>query len=151
MSVSYPDAMTLFPSARRLLPLFTLLALTPAASAAAVWAGGDLNTGGYGVHAGVALLPIPFIGSFGVEAGAERGYNTDSTAFSAALTLRDLNLPLTAVDAFATAGAEFSDATRLYAEAGLRGPLLGPAGWRLHVRARQDGVLSGGAGVELRF
>jgi len=55
------------------------------------------------------------------------------------------------VDAFASVGAEFTDATRLYAEAGLRGPLLGPAGWRAHVRARQDGAFSGGLGVELRF
>ncbi len=134
----------------------TLLALTPAASAAAVWAGADLRTSGYGVRAGVALLPIPFVGSFGVEAGAERPYtintaNTNATAFTAALTLRDLNLPFTAVDAFASAGAEFTDATRFYAEAGLRGPLFGPAGWRAHVRARQDGAFSGGVGIEFRF
>ena len=60
------------------------------------------------------------------------------------------------MDAFGTVGAEFgastqSYATQIYAEAGLRGPLLGPAGWRAHVRARQDGVFSGGVGVELRF
>ncbi|WP_407570511.1 hypothetical protein [Deinococcus altitudinis] len=141
---------------RRLAPLLTLVALATAASAttagaSAVWAGADLRTTGYGVRAGVALLPIPFVGSLGVEAGAERGYNTDTTAFSAALTLRDLNLPLTPVDAFATVGAEFTDATRFYAEAGLRGPLFGPAGWRAHVRARQDGAFSGGVGIELRF
>ena len=151
--------MTLSSVARRLAPVFALAALIPAvspsASAAAIWAGADLRTTGYGVRAGVALLPVP-IGTFGVEAGAERPYqsgtgNTDAATFSAALTLRDLNLPLTAVDAFASAGAEFGDATRFYAEGGLRGPLFGPAGWRAHVRARQDGVFSGGVGVELRF
>ena len=85
-----------------------------------------------------------------MEAGAERAYNTDTTAFTAALTLRDLNLPLTPVDAFATVGAEFQGAARFYAEAGLRGPLLGPAGWRAHVRARQNGAFSG-VGMEFRF
>ena len=152
--------MTLSPVARRLAPVFALAALIPAASpstsAAAVWAGADLRITGYGVRAGVALLPVPFLGTFGVEAGAERPYqsgtgNTDAATFSAALTLRDLNLPLTPVDAFVSAGAEFGDATRFYAEGGLRGPLFGPAGWRAHVRARQDGVFSGGVGVELRF
>ncbi|WP_188961962.1 hypothetical protein [Deinococcus aquiradiocola] len=136
---------------RTALPLLTLAVLAPAAHASAVWAGADLNTTGYGVRAGVALLPVPFVGTLGVEGGAERAFNTDTTAFTAALTLRDLNLPLTRVDAFASVGAEFTDATRLYAEAGLRGPLLGPAGWRAHVRARQDGAFSGGLGVELRF
>jgi hypothetical protein len=141
---------------RRFAPLLALAALTAAAGtttadASAVWAGADLRTTGYGVRAGVALLPVPFIGTFGVEAGAERGSTTDATVFTAAVTLRDLNLPLTAIDAFATAGAEFSDATRFYAEAGLRGPLFGPAGWRAHVRARQDGTLSGGVGIEFRF
>ena len=147
--------MTLSPVVRRLAPVLALAALIPAVSssagAAAIWAGADVRTTGYGVRAGVALLPVPFLGTFGVEGGAERGYSTDAATFSAALTLRDLNLPLTAVDAFASVGAEFGDATRFYAEGGLRGPLFGPAGWRAHVRARQDGVFSGGVGVELRF
>ena len=85
-----------------------------------------------------------------MEAGAERTYTTGAPAFTAALTLRDLNLSLTPVDAFATVGAKFQGATRLYAEAGLRGPLLGPAGWRAHVRARQNGAFSG-VGMEFRF
>ncbi len=55
------------------------------------------------------------------------------------------------MDAFASVGAEFSDATRFYAEGGLRGPLFRPAGWRAHIRARQDGVFSGGVGMEIRF
>ncbi len=136
---------------RRLLPLLTLTALTPAASAAGLWAGVDLTTSGYGARVGAALLPVPFIGTLGVEAGLSRAYNVLDGRFSAAVTLRDLNLPFTSVDAFGTVGAEFVDAPRLYAEAGLRGPLLGPAGWRAHVRARQDGVFGGGIGVELRF
>ena len=160
MTASYADAMTP-PPTRRLSPLLTLTTLTfatlsPGAAAAGVWAGVDLTTAGYGARVGVALLPVPFIGTLGVEAGTTRPYNSDSASFSAALTLRDLNLPFTAVDAFGTVGAEFgastqSYATQIYAEAGLRGPLLGPAGWRAHVRARQDGVFSGGVGVELRF
>lgn len=136
---------------RTLVPLLALAALTPAAGAAGVWAGVDLTTSGYGARAGVALLPIPFIGTLGVEAGLARAYNVPDGSFSAALTLRDLNLPFTAVDAFGTVGAEFGAATVLYAEAGLRGPLFGPAGWRAHVRARQDGIFSGGIGAELRF
>ena len=136
---------------RTLVPLLALAALTPAAGAAGIWAGADLNTSGYGVRAGVALLPIPFIGTLGVEGGLARAYNVPDGSFSAALTLRDLNLPFTSVDAFGTVGAEFTDRPRLYGEAGVRGPLFGPAGWRVNVRARQDGLFSGGIGLELRF
>lgn len=153
MTAPYRVCMTLLPArlTRTLLPLLTLAALSPAAGAAGVWAGVDLSTTGYGARVGAALLPVPFIGTLGIEAGLSRGYTVPDGSYSAALTLRDLNLPLTKVDAFGTVGAEFSDTARLYAEAGLRGPLLGPAGWRVNVRGRQDGVFSGGVGLELRF
>ena len=72
--------MTLSPVVRRLAPVFALAALiptsSPLASAAAIWAGADLRTSGYGVRAGVALLPVPFLGTFGVEGGAERPYQS---------------------------------------------------------------------------
>ena len=54
------------------------------------------------------------------------------------------------VDAFATVGAEYRAGLNLYAEGGLRGPLLGPAGWRAYVRGSSAG-LGAGVGVELRF
>ncbi|MFC4452804.1 hypothetical protein [Deinococcus sonorensis] len=127
------------------------LAAVPQAHAAALWFGVDARSSGLGARVGAALLPVPFLGTLGLEAGAERGWNRGSTVFSTAVTLRDLNLPVTAVDAFASLGAEFSDAARLYAEGGLRGPLLGPAGWRASARARQDGHFSAGLGLEVRF
>jgi hypothetical protein len=146
---------------RKLVLLLSCACLPPAAGAAGLWAGADANTNGYGVRAGVALLPIPFVGSLGVEAGATRTYSglqpntgdvaVDGTRLSLAATLRDLNLPLTSIDAFGTLGAEFGGGTSAYAEAGLRGPLFGPAGWRAHVKGRLDGEFSAGVGIELRF
>lgn len=148
---------------RRLLTCAALTAATclPTAGAAAIWAGASVGTADFGVHAGVALLPIPLLGTLGVEAAAGRSYAGDTTGNSlginrvaGGLTLRDLNLPFTAVDAFATLGAEYIGGVtgvRPYAEAGLRGPLLGPAGWRAYVRGNTAGQFSGGAGLELRF
>ena len=91
MTASYADAMTP-PPTRRLSPLLTLGTLTlttltlatlsPAAAAAGVWAGVDLTTAGDGARVGVALLPVPFIGTLGVEAGTTRPYNSDSASFS---------------------------------------------------------------------
>ncbi|SEJ05702.1 hypothetical protein SAMN04488058_103219 [Deinococcus reticulitermitis] len=120
------------------------------AQAATVWAGGDVGTGGYGVHAGASLLRVPVLGTLGVEGSAERGWR-GANRYAAGLTLRDLNLPLTRVDAFATVGAEYRTGLNLYAEGGLRGPLLGPAGWRAYVRGSSGAGLGAGLGVELRF
>ncbi|MCD0174943.1 hypothetical protein IHN32_03125 [Deinococcus sp. 14RED07] len=148
---------------RRTLTALTALSLTAAltapASAAAVWAGVDATTSGYGVHAGTALLPIPFIGTVGVEGSAERPWQTSDTAYNryaAGVTLRDLNLPLTKVDAFATVGGQLTAGSNenrfaLYGETGLRGPVFGPAGWRAFVRASTAGQIGAGVGLELRF
>ncbi|MFC4636849.1 hypothetical protein [Deinococcus hohokamensis] len=136
-----------------------LLAASGAAQASLAWAGADATTSGFGVHAGLALLPVPFLGTLGVEASGERGWNDQSPSrLAAGLTLRDLNLPLTRVDAFATLGGEYRTTTAAqssqllgYAEAGLRGPLLGPAGWRAFARANTAGHFGAGLGLELRF
>lgn len=39
----------------------------------------------------------------------------------------------------------------LYGEAGLRGPVFGPAGWRAFVRGTSAGTFGAGLGLELRF
>ncbi|MFC6800697.1 hypothetical protein ACFQDE_02205 [Deinococcus caeni] len=109
---------------RRTLTALSLAATLPApASAAAVWAGVDATTGGYGVHAGTALLPIPFIGTIGLEGSAERPWQTTDTSYNryaAGVTLRDLNLPLTKVDAFATVGGQLTTPTAQGARTALR-------------------------------
>ncbi|MBZ9712928.1 hypothetical protein [Deinococcus multiflagellatus] len=150
---------------RALLPVVAALTLCSSASAAAVWAGVNATTAGYGVHAGTALLPVPLLGTLGLEASAERPWQSGAgtaSRYAAGLTLRDLNLPLSRVDAFTTVGGELTVPTpapggssesrfALYGEAGLRGPVLGPAGWRAFVRASSAGQLGAGVGLELRF
>ena len=136
---------------KRFLPALLVLSLAAPANAAAVWAGANVTTGGFGVHAGTALLPIPFLGTLGVEGSGEKAWGESASRFAAGLTLRDLNLPLTGVDAFGTLGAEYRNAAGLYAEAGLRGPLFGPAGWRAFVRSGTVSGLGGGVGLEVRF
>ncbi|MFC4425571.1 hypothetical protein [Deinococcus navajonensis] len=139
--------------------LLLLLTAPGTAQAAVDWAGADASTTGFGVHAGLALLPLPFVGTLGAEASGERGWTPQSPGrLAAGLTLRDLNLPLTRVDAFATLGAEYRTASSAqssllagYAEAGFRGPLLGPAGWRMFARASTSGQVTAGLGLELRF
>lgn len=140
-------------TARSLLTLtaICLAAALPGASAAGVWAGAEAGTAGYGVHAGKSLLRVPLIGTLGAEVAAEKGWNGGSNRYAAGLTLRDLNIPFSRVDAFATLGAEYRNAAHLYAEGGLRGPLLGPAGWRAFVRGSSGGQLGAGLGLELRF
>lgn len=139
---------------RLLLPLLTLSALSAPASAATLWAGANANTAGYGVHAGVSVLRVPFIGTLGLEGSAEQQWNNGPRRLAAGLTLRDVNLPLTRVDAFGTVGGELFSTNNTvtgYAEAGLRGPLLGPAGWRAFVRGNTAGQIGGGLGLEIRF
>lgn len=139
---------------RFLLPLLSLSALSAPASAASLWAGADATTTGYGVHAGIALLRVPFIGTLGVEGSAEQQWSSSQSRYAAGLTLRDVNLPLTRVDAFGTVGGELLSTNSTvvgYAEAGLRGPLLGPAGWRAFVRGNTGGQIGAGLGLELRF
>lgn len=142
---------------RAFLSLLTLTALSAPSNAATLWAGANANTAGYGVHAGVSVLRVPFIGTLGVEGSAEQGWNSGLRRYAAGVTLRDLNLPFTGVDAFGTVGAELlnrpeqDDLTAGYAEAGLRGPLLGPAGWRAFVRGNTGGQIGAGVGLEIRF
>ncbi|MBZ9749443.1 hypothetical protein K7W42_01065 [Deinococcus sp. HMF7604] len=150
---------------RVLLPVVAALTLGSSASAAAVWAGVNATTAGYGVHAGTALLPVPFVGTLGLEGSAELPWSANastSSRYAAGVTLRDLNLPLSRVDAFASVGGQLTVPTAtpggstqnqfaLYGEAGLRGPVLGPAGWRAFVRASSAGQLGAGVGLELRF
>lgn len=137
---------------KRLFPAALLaLSLAGNANAAALWAGANATTSGFGVHAGTALLPIPFLGTLGVEGSGEKSWNGGANRFSAGLTARDLNLPFTGVDAFGTLGAEYRNGAGLYAEAGLRGPLFGPAGWRAFVRSGTASGYSAGVGLEIRF
>ncbi|MFD1730484.1 hypothetical protein ACFSC4_04335 [Deinococcus malanensis] len=104
-------------------------------------------------------MPIPLVGTVGIEGSAERAWNSGAPGrFAAGLTLRDPNLPLTRVDALGTLGAEYRAATAAqpgtlaaFAEAGLRGRLIEPAGWRACVRANTAGTVGAGVGLELRF
>lgn len=133
------------------LPALLALSLAAPANAAAVWAGANATTDSFGIHAGAALLPIPFLGTLGVEGSGEKAWIDSTSRLAAGLTLRDLNLPLTGVDAFGTLGAEYRNRAGLYAEAGLRGSLVGPAGWRAFVRSGTVSGLGGGVGLEVRF
>ena len=137
---------------KRLTSLLALLALTPAAGAAALWVGGDLTTGGFGVHAGVGVLPLPLVGTLGLEGSLTRPYNASAPVTSLGATLRDLNLPLTDTDAFVGAGFRFTARADLYGEVGIRTPLAGPAGLRWAVRAYPGaGEFQAGIGLEARF
>ncbi|GGL75922.1 hypothetical protein GCM10010840_12560 [Deinococcus aerolatus] len=136
----------------RFLLMAAVLALPCSASAATAWAGVDATTKGYGVHAGGSVFRVPVLGTLGLEGAAEKAWRrTSSNRFAVGATLRDINLPITRVDAFAAAGAEYTDRFGVYAEGGVRGPLLGPAGWRAFVRSGTASGLGAGVGVELRF
>ncbi|WP_339095693.1 hypothetical protein ACINK0_14160 [Deinococcus sp. VB343] len=136
--------------------MWTVLGLCGLSVAGATtWVGADASTAGYGVRAGSSLLAVPRIGALGVEGSAEKGWQGQNR-YAAALTLRDLNLPLTKVDAFASAGAEYRSGLNLaglnlYGEAGLRGPVLGPVGWRAYARSTLTRQFGAGVGLEVRF
>lgn len=130
--------------------------LTPA-HAAALWVGADLRTSGLDAHVGSALLPVPFIGTVGVEAGATSSAGGLSEV-RAGGTLRDLNLPFTKTDAFLSGGLAYHTTTGtqssglgVYLEGGARGPLAGPLGWRVSVKTDTKSGLSAGVGLEFRF
>jgi hypothetical protein len=145
-SARYPAGMNL----RSL--LVAALALPASASAATAWAGVDATTKGYGLHAGASVFRVPLLGTLGIEGAAEKAWrSTGANRFAVGATLRDLNVPITRVDAFATAGAEYTNRFGVYAEGGVRGPLLGPAGWRAYVRGGTASGFGAGVGVELRF
>ena len=128
------------------------------AQAAALWAGVDARTTGLDAHLGSALLPVPFIGTLGIEAGAatESGVSGVSEVRVGA-TLRDLNLPITKIDAYTSAGLSYhlsassNSGVGLYAEGGLRGPLFGPLGWRAGLKTDTKSGFSAGLGLEVRF
>ncbi|WP_241191262.1 hypothetical protein [Deinococcus psychrotolerans] len=128
------------------------------AQAAVLWAGADLRTNGLDAHVGSALLPIPFIGTVGIEAGAATSSAAGGLSeVRAGGTLRDLNLPFTGTDAFLSGGLAYHTAGNtnsgvgIYLEGGLRGPLVGPLGWRASVKTDTKSGLSAGAGLEVRF
>lgn len=132
-------------------PLTALVLAALSQAGATSWVGGHATTSGFGVHAGTSLLRLPLIGALGLEGNVEKSWSAAPNRYALGVTLRDLNLPLTKVDAFATVGAEYRSKASLYAEGGLRGPLLGPAGWRLFVRGNTASQFGAGAGLELRF
>lgn len=129
--------------------------LTPA-RAAGLWVGADLRTSGLDAHAGRALLPVPFIGTVGIEAGATSSAGGLSEV-RAGGTLRDLNLPFTKTDAFVSGGLAYhptgtkNSGAGVYLEGGARGPLAGPLGWRVSVKTDTKSGISAGAGLEFRF
>lgn len=136
----------------RVLLLAAALALSGSASAATAWAGVDATTRGYGLHAGGSVFRVPVLGTLGVEAAAEKAWKgATANRYAVGATLRDINLPITRVDAFATAGAEYTGRFGVFAEGGVRGPLLGPAGWRAYVRSGTASGLGAGVGLEFRF
>ncbi|WP_425147050.1 hypothetical protein [Deinococcus sp.] len=145
---------------KRLLPALTLAlglsALAPA-HAAALWLGADARTSGLEAHAGFGLLPIPFIGTLGLEAGVTTPYSVLALGeFRVGGTLQGVVIPLTSLDAFVGAGVAFrpsaeSIVTSTYLEGGLRGPVLGPLGWRLSARGDSNSGFSAGVGAEIRF
>ena len=148
----------------RLAPALPALVLTVGAAclapaqAAALWAGVDARTSGLDAHIGSALLPVPFIGTLGIEAGAATEYGVSGVSeVRLGGTLRDLNLPLTKIDAYTGGGLSYhlsaSSNTGLgfYAEGGARGPLFGPLGWRAGLKADTKSGFSAGLGLEVRF
>ena len=134
---------------RQMAAALALMSL-PGVAGATTWAGADTGSAGFGVRVGRSLLAVPRLGALGVEGSAEKGWQ-GKNRYAVGVTLRDLNLPLTKVDAFASAGAEYRQGLNLYAEGGLRGPVLGPIGWRAYARSTLSGQLGAGVGLELRF
>lgn len=127
------------------------LAIPSAAEGASVWASVNLNTTSLGASAGVGLVPVPFVGTLGVEGGVERLHASPAAPVFAGVTLRDINLPLTDTDAFVGLGLEFSNASRTYLEGGLRTSLIGPFGLKASLRSYLQGGVRAGFGAEVRF
>lgn len=151
-----------FPRLAARLALMPALALGAAslapAQAAALWVGADLRTSGLDAHAGSALLPVPLIGTVGVEAGATTSSGAGGLSeVRVGGTLRDLNLPFTRTDGFLSGGLAYHTAgtgnsgVGVYLEGGARGPLAGPLGWRVSVKTDTKSGISAGAGLEFRF
>lgn len=148
-----PSAL-LVPRLRRLAALLLGVALLAGGAEAKTWAGVNATSQGFGAHLGSSLLSALSVGTLGLEGSYERGWLGRPSRYAAGVTLRDLNLPLTSVDAFVSAGAEYRSGGRWYVEGGLRGELLGAAGWRGFVRGsgtgRDTARYGAGLGLELR-
>ncbi|PYE55860.1 hypothetical protein [Deinococcus yavapaiensis] len=137
---------------KRLLTISALLAATPSASAAFGWGSVNLTTNAATVNAGVALLPVPFIGTLGVEGGFERPTGTTANVLTVGATLRDVGVPLTDTDLFLGAGIVFSATPEPYLQGGLRANLIGPLGLTATVRAYPASRgFRAGLGAEIRF
>jgi hypothetical protein len=123
--------------------------------AAFAWAGGDVTLQNYDIRAGIQLLPIPFVGTFGVEAAFERPWNADRTDLSFAATVRDVPVPLTTLNLFGTAGIRFREAGQdPFLEGGFRTSLTDLAnavGLRVSGRLYTNSEFNVGVGVEVRF
>ena len=132
-----------------------VLSSLPSAQATFAWAGGDLTLKNYDVRGGIQLLPIPFLGTFGVEAALERPWNTDRTDYSFAATLRDIPVPLTTLNLFGSAGLRFREAGQdPFLEGGFRTSLTDLAsavGLRVSGRLYGNSEFNVGVGVEVRF
>lgn len=132
-------------------PLVLATMLCSSAAQAAVWAGANVANDSFGVHGGVSLLGLPFVGRVGVEGYYGKGWNDEEPdRMAAGVTWRDITVPLTDLNAFGTLGLEHRDQIGMYVEGGLRGKLLGPAGWRAFLRNGTKGFAAG-IGVEARF
>lgn len=135
-----------------------LLGLCPA-QAAALWAGADVRSNGFDLHAGTTTLPIPFLATAGLEAGLGRSSGDKGNNARFGVTMRDINIPFSKTDAFISGGAAYHTGAKddddnglgLYVEGGFSGNLVGPLGWRAGVRSDSKSGLSAGIGVEAKF
>ena len=131
------------------------LSSLPTAQAAFAWAGADVTLQNYDIRAGIQLLPIPFLGTFGVEAALERPWNAERTDLSFGVTLRDVPVPLTTLNLFGTAGIRFREAGQdPFLEGGFRTSLTDLAnavGLRVTGRLYTNSEFNVGVGVEVRF
>lgn len=144
-----------------MIPIFRAMAcmalLCSPAHAAFGWAFGGVSTQVARVGAGVQILPIPFVGSVGIEGSVEQPWNQNptQTQWSAAAHLRDVHIPLTEVDVFAGVGGQRgASGINPFAEAGLRTPLssvVGALGLRFSSRLYADHDIHFGLDVELRL
>ena len=140
-----------------LLTLTSVAALSslPTAHAAFAWAGADVTLQNYDIRAGIQLLPIPFLGTFGVEAALERLWNAERTDLSFGVTLRDVPVPLTTLNLFGTAGIRFREAGQdPFLEGGFRTSLTDLAnavGLRVTGRLYTNSEFNVGVGFEVRF
>lgn len=130
----------------------TLLTLSlPGASAASLWGGVEFSSLSSDIYGGVGVLPLPLIGTLGMQGELARPVGTSGTVFSLGATLRDVHVPGTGLDAFVGAGLTFAN-TAPYLEGGLRAPLLGPLGVQAKLRTfPRGGGLRVSVGAELRF